>query len=56
MSASSIVVVANSMRLNLENKAQVKLGSRLQLEDGFKVQENSIVSPTVNTNSGKHFV
>lgn len=55
MSASSIVVVANSMRLNLDNKAQVKLGSRLQLDDGFKIQEKSDDPLTMNADSGRHF-
>ncbi len=55
MSASSIVVVANSMRLNLDNKAQVKLGSRLQLDRGFTTQEKSDALSTISANSGRHF-
>jgi Cu2+-exporting ATPase len=56
MSASSIVVVANSMRLNLDNKAQVRLGSRLQLDDGFKTREKFDDPPAVSANSGRTFV
>ena len=55
MSASSIVVVANSMRLNLDNKAQQKLRTRLQLEGGFKIREKSDESHTISANSGKRF-
>ena len=55
MSASSIVVVANSMRLNLDNKAQVKLGSRLQLDEGLIIRENSDNSSIMSENSGRHF-
>lgn len=56
MSASSIVVVANSMRLNLDNRTQVRLGSRLQLDEHLNKQEKPDQPVPVNTSSGRQFV